>query len=107
MIRVHPQLYTVANGATTSDLQDLRGTLAGLIFPATMTSSTVSFQVTYDGTNYFDVYTDAGALYSVTVTASAFVALEWRYFLGARHIRLKTASAEGAARSIYGMVYDG
>ncbi len=107
MNRVDNPVFTVPISTSTSDLKDVRGTLAGLIFPSAMTSTALTFEVSVDGVTFVGLVNDDGTAYSVTVTASKYTALNYLKFLGARHIRLKTGSTELAARTIIGAVYHG
>lgn len=105
MTRVSNPIFTIASGASLSDLIDVKGTLAGLIFPAAMSSATLTIQSSYDGVVFNDIINDDGTAYTVTITSSKFVALNWQKLLGARNIRLKTVSTESGARTILGAVY--
>jgi hypothetical protein len=62
---------TIANGQTVSDAFDARGlSIFGLVVPAEFDGTTITFQASADGTNFFALYTDAGTQVSITVAAS-------------------------------------
>jgi hypothetical protein len=105
MNRISNPVFTIPSGSSASNSHDLHGQLAGLYFPAAMTGTTVTFEASYDGTNFFGVVKDDGTAYSVTVTTNSYTALTWQYFLGLRYIRVKSGGTEGAARTIYGGIY--
>lgn len=92
---------TIANAATVSGLLDMGGyEITHLRFPSAFTGATVTFESTNDsGTTWLDVNGP-----SVTVVASDYVPLTTdansRGTEGLRFVRLKSASAEGAARTV-------
>jgi hypothetical protein len=70
-----------------------------LQMPAAFTGATVSFQGSNDGSTYQAINIGAAA-YSETVTASKNVALDSNILAGFPFLRIVSASAEGADRSI-------
>lgn len=92
---------TVLSGQTVSSSIDLNGAaLGGLIFPAALTSTAVTFQVSTDNNTFTALYTTAGAAVSITVAASRAVPLVWDTFAPWRYVQLVMGSAEGADRAI-------
>ena len=90
----------IANGATVSAPVYLGDKLpVSLQMPAAFTGATVSFQGSYDGVTYQAINT-GGAAYSETVAASKNVVLDPSAFLGFRYMKIVSASAEGADRTI-------
>lgn len=95
------KVATIANGATTSDVIDVKGyAIHGLIMPAAFTGASVSFTVSdvHDGT-FVALYDSAGVLVSVPVVASRAYDLPaelavWPF------VKIVSASAEAAARSL-------
>lgn len=93
---------TIANGGTTSAAIEARAyAIYGLIFPAALTSTAMTFTVAekVDGT-YTALYDSTGTAVSVTVAASRAFDLpsalaSWPYF------KIVLGSAEGAARTLY------
>lgn len=104
---VHPVIQTadIANGQTTSQaLRVTGGVICGLITPAALTGTAITFTAcdTVDGT-FVPVYDSDGNQVSVAVAASRALGLSgteadalapWPF------IKLVSGSAEGAAREI-------
>lgn len=100
---VETETATIALNGTISGAVVLGGrTPVALAMPAALTSTTMTFQVSYDGTNYVALYDTSGSAVSITVAASRNISLSdvMAQFLGAVGIKLVGGSAEGAARSI-------
>ncbi len=92
---------TIANGATTSEDVDLSGfTLAGVLIPVAMTGSTLTFQGTVDKVNYYDIKNTAGTAISITLSTTGIYKLNAADFIGIDNLRIVSASAEGALRTI-------
>jgi hypothetical protein len=93
---------TIANGATSSDAVYLGDKLpVALQMPAAFTGASVSFTGSYDGVTYQAVTTGSAATpYSEGVAASKFVTLDPSMFPGFRWMKIVSASAEGADRTI-------
>lgn len=104
MIAADP-IYTepsvVANGATESAHVQLSGhVLIGVAVPATITSTTAELQTSIDaGVTWLPIYDRDGVKYSLALGASRYVALPPGDIAGLHNVRLKTGSAEGAART--------
>jgi hypothetical protein len=95
---------TIANGATLSTAADLSNgqTLAGLILPAALTSTAITFTMcdTSAGT-FVPVYAAGGAaVYSLTVGAARYVPVDRDAFAGAKFVKVVGGSSEGGARTI-------
>lgn len=73
--------------------------ICGLDFP-TMTSATVTFEESRDDVTYKPVHWD-GAVLQITVTSGTIQHLDPMWFSGARYLKIKTAGAEAADRTIY------
>ena len=103
MIDIREASATIANAAATSDSVELAlGQLMGLIFPASMTGTTMTFTMcqTLSGT-YVGVKDVGGAAdYSVTVTSSKYVPLDPRIFAGCKYVKLVSGSSETGAKVI-------
>lgn len=92
---------TIASSETTSGVADFGDlTLSGITLPA-MTGTSVTFQVSADGTNFYTLHDSTKTALSVTCdgTARAFY-LEPTKFAGYRWIKVVSGSAEGAERTI-------
>lgn len=103
MIDVREVTATIANSGTTSDVVDLNlGQLVGLIFPASMTGTALTFTMsTSSGGTYVGVKDVGGAAdYSLTVTSSKYVPIDPRVFCGIRYVKLVSGSSETGAKVI-------
>jgi hypothetical protein len=85
-----------------TDALDLRGkALVGIVTPAALTSTSMTFKFSHDsGTTFTDLYDSSGNQVSITVAASRFIGLLAEDFVGATHIKLATGSGEAADRTI-------
>jgi hypothetical protein len=92
----------IASGAQDSAEVDLDGLkLVAITTPGTMTGTSLSFKVaTASGGTFNGLYKDDGNLYSATVAASRCTALDNTKFYGARYIKVRSGSAEGADRTL-------
>ena len=69
--------------------------------PGTLTSTSLSFQVSIDGTNYLTLMEVGGAsAYTVTVSTSDFVPVNPQVFACAQYVKIVPGSSEGSARTI-------
>lgn len=99
---------TIASGGTASGAARLdRAVPVGLITPAALTGTALTFQASADGTTYVPVYTTAGAAVSATVAASRYVPLDPATFRGALYLKVVSGSAEAADRAITLIVQQG
>lgn len=91
---------SIASGDTTSDDIEMRGEVATrIIFPDTMTGTSVSFLDTTDGAEE-PIYDGEGNLYTVPVVASASIALFSDSFLGVSKLKVKSNANEGDDRTV-------
>ncbi len=91
----------IANGDTVSPAIECgNNTLSVLQFPAALTSTTMTFQGSLDGTTFGVIEDEAGAALSIAVAATVCVSLTTGNFRGYKAIKLVAGSAEGAARTI-------
>ena len=91
---------TITNGESVGNAFYVGAKLpVSLQMPAAFTGATVSFQGSGDGVTYQALYIGAAA-YSETVTVSKNVQLDSSQFAGFPWLKIVSASAEGAARSI-------
>ena len=96
------QILTIANGGTVSTAFDAREFAAfGLVVSDVLTGATITFQVSHDGVTYQALHLNtADTPVTVTVTDAKCYLLPssleaWPYF------KIVSASAEGAARTLY------
>lgn len=103
--RTH-KTVTIANGASLSDAEDVRGLLlVGITMPAAWTAADLSFQASADGTTYNDAYDADGNELVVQAAASRYIAIGDMAFQGVAYIKVRSgttgaAQAQGAARLV-------
>lgn len=98
---------TIATGATgLSGAIDLdTGTLSALIMPAAWTAAGLSFQISVDGTNFFDFYDKTNAEITMSVAASRAYQLDPSNWLGIRYMKIRSGTTgtpvnQAASRTI-------
>lgn len=92
---------TILSGATSSDAVQLNGYgMVGIILPATLTSTAMTFTGSQDGSTYTALYNTSGTQLSITVAASRIVLFVPGDFVGINYLKLVAGSAEGADRTI-------
>ena len=95
--------FTVPAPTAASDALATAGGLpVGLVISSTWTSANITFQVSPpESTSFHALYTSTGGAVTVSgVTADSFVQLDPAVFAGADRIKIKSASAQAAARSV-------
>lgn len=92
---------TVANGATLSDAINCNGQgIIGVIMPAALTSTAMTFTGSQDNVTFTALYNAAGTALSTTVAANRIILFTPGDLIGLQWIKLVMGSAEGGARSI-------
>lgn len=95
---------TIANGATDSDVLDTEAyTFFALLFPAAFTGVTCTFKASHDNSTFKAIEDDGSTAVSITVTTDTWVGLQsavMTKLAAFRYLKLVSASAEGAARTI-------
>lgn len=99
---------TIPNGQTTSGEVSCELVTSGgyqlhaIEFPAAMTGTAVTFTASRSSGGTFGSVRNVGgsAAYSITVTASAIVPVDWQVFSTLPYVKLVSGSAEGADRTI-------
>jgi hypothetical protein len=91
----------IANGQTESAEIITNGmSLCGLLLPAALTGTAITFEASdVSGGTYLPVYNSTGQV-SYTVAANRYVAIDPKDFQGIQFLKIKSGSAEGAARTI-------
>lgn len=99
---------TIASSASLStavDLGDQR--LHRIVMPAGWTSAAITFQGSYDGTTYSDLYTDGGeyTLSSSVAGASRAILVDQSLFYGIRYLKVRSGTSgaavnQGSARTL-------
>jgi hypothetical protein len=96
----------IANGASLSDAVNLAGFRAvGIQMPSAWTAANLTFQASFDGTTYVDLYDDAGNEQTATAAASRFMFLTPAEWAGIRYLKIRSGTTsvpvnQGAARTI-------
>lgn len=104
--------FVIASGQTVSGAVDLgivhySSRLIGLVFPASFTGSSVTFQVSADDVTYQPLHNSTDAALTVTVTSGntyAFKQDEVALLGSWRFMKIVSASPEGAQRTITPLV---
>lgn len=97
---------TILNGNSTSDTQNIKGyTLVALLIPAAWTSATITFQVSYDGVTFYNLYQADGTEYTLTVAASQAIVLPPSDFVSIDYIIIRSGTSgspvtQGADRAL-------
>lgn len=94
---------TIANGATTSAAIDVPDGLSpvGFITPSSLTSTSMTFTVSVDGTNFYALKkNDGSASISYTVTTSSYYPMNPADWCGISNFKFVGGSSEAAARTI-------
>lgn len=100
-IRYLTQTLTITSGTQTSPTINLRGGgMVGLILPAALTSTAMTFTGSQDGTTFSALYNTSGTQLSITVAAARIVLFSPGDFVGINYVQLVAGTAEGADRVI-------
>ena len=94
---------TIANANTTSAAIDVPNGLVpvGFITPSSFTSTSMTFTVSVDGTNYYALKkNDGSASISYTVTTSSYYPMNPADWCGIQNFKMVGGSSEAAARTI-------
>ena len=95
-------LVDISEDDDLTNALDMRGkTLVGLIMPAALTSTSITFSgcETVDGT-FVDLYDTSGTQISVTVAASRYILIDPADFASIRFLKIVMGSNELADRTI-------
>jgi hypothetical protein len=92
---------TIASGGTVSQTFTAEGgrTVLAVLTPTALTGTSLKFQASTDGNNFFALYNGATE-YSVTVADSRYIALNTEVMAGVRHLKVVSGSSEAALRTI-------
>ena len=91
-----------ANNTTSSAAQCDGLLLSGILFPAAMTGTAVTFDFSFNGTTWYDVVETDGTEVSYTVSAGNVVRVDpsgWA-FASPGFLRISSGSSEAADRTI-------
>lgn len=96
----------IANGGSLSAGIHLHAhRLFAIQMPAAWTAASLTFQGSYDGTTYADLYDDSGNEVTMTVTAGHFVVFDPSKFLGLQRLKVRSGTGgspvnQGADRTL-------
>jgi hypothetical protein len=92
----------VAISGTKSAAGDMKGSaFCAVAMPAAIDGTTVKFETSIDGTNYFPVVNpDDGTEYSVPVVASKVTPVNIAYFYHARYVKAVFGTTQTAGRTV-------
>lgn len=84
----------IAAAGTISAEVDLGAqVLAGIYVPSGWTAATISFQVSFDSVNWFEMFTYAGAAVSLAAAASIYLAVDPTQWKGVRALKVRSGSS--------------
>ena len=92
---------TIASSGTTSNacaLGSLR--LFGIITPAALTGTALTFLVSYDGVSFNPLYDANGSIVTVTVGVNRYIALDPTLYAAVTNLQIVSNASEAAARSL-------
>lgn len=85
---------TIAGGSSLSGAVDLNGlSLVAILMPTAWDGTSITFQASVNGTDWFNLHDAAGNAITVTVAASRYIQLDWQRFLGIRYLRIRSGTA--------------
>lgn len=88
---------TIANNESLSGAVNLGDTKGATIFmPAAWTAASLTFQVSHDGTNWFNLYDKDGTEYTVQADASRAIVLPLADWFGVEHLKIRSGTAAAA-----------
>lgn len=90
---IEPIPATIAASGSVSDDVNMGGrVLVGIEMPAAWTAASITFQASFDGTNFFDVYDNLGVEVGATAVASRFIAMNPTALYGIKYIRVRSGT---------------
>lgn len=99
--RIDYDTVTIASSGTVSTAIQLDGVIpVGIITPAALTGTSMSFQFSHDDSTFNALYNTSGTLVSITVAASRWIGLDKEDYLGAKSLKVVSGSTEAAERTI-------
>jgi hypothetical protein len=100
------QVATIASGASLSNGLALQNNRAIAIqMPSSWTAANLTFQGSYDGNTWDNVYDDSGTEVTVTAAASRYIILDPSVFAGIEYLKIRSGTSgsavnQGAAREL-------
>ncbi len=92
----------ITAGTSSSNGLSLGGcSLVGVVTPATMTSTSLRFEASFDGgTSYIPIENGAGGNISKTISGGEYIPLDAADFLGVNYLRIISGSNEASNRTL-------
>lgn len=88
-----PETFTILSGQSLSAGVNLGGRVpVGIYMPASWTAAGLTFQASYDGTNFFNVQNDSAEI-ALTVIASIYVAMDATRLRGITHLKVRSGTS--------------
>jgi hypothetical protein len=96
---ITPYNVTIPANSTTSGIFDCCGvTLKTIIMPATFTGTQISFQVSPDGSTFYDYYNINNALVSISCTQNRAYGIGAIDFYSIKYLKIVSNATESADR---------
>jgi len=103
------KIHTVTIAQSGTDSSELRvgfrSSVVGIVTPAALTGTAVTFKASVDGATFVPVYNE-GTQYSVNVGTSRYVALNQSVLRGIQSLKIVSGSSEAAERTIQVVMKD-
>ena len=94
MAYIDLQSPVIASGASVSGAAAIgEKTLVGIVIPAAWTAAVITFQVSTDTVNYYELYDGAGNEVTLTVGAGQFIQIDPTKFRGINLFKLRSGTA--------------
>ena len=94
MISESHAVATIANGQALSAGVNLQGgRLFALQLPASWTAADLTFQASFDGSTYADMFDEEGNEVTVDAAASRYILLDPARWLGVRNLKIRSGAA--------------
>jgi hypothetical protein len=107
MTTINTETVTILSGASLSDALNIASrNFFAVIMPAAWTTANLTFQGSYDGTTYYNLYDEAGNEVTFTAAASRYILISTpAKFLGLKKLKVRSGTSgsavnQGADRAI-------
>lgn len=93
------QTATIAATGTKTDAIEIAGcSLIGLVTPAALTSTSITFEVSNDGSTFYSLYDSNGSQVSLNVSTGVAYSMDPQWFAPWRYMKIVGDSSEAASR---------
>lgn len=98
MTTINYETVTIANGASLSGALNIASrNFFGIIMPSSWTAASLTFQGSFDGTNFYNLYDESGTEVTFTVAASRYVIISTpAKFLGLKKLKIRSGTSGSA-----------